>query len=43
VVFHQQQEIRDLRLRVKEVTERLESLRADERQRPADEERPPHY
>lgn len=42
-VFHQQQEIRDLRLRVKDVTERLESLRADERQRPADEERPPHY
>ncbi len=42
-VFHQQQEIRDLRLRVKDVTERLEALRPDERQRPADEERPPHY
>lgn len=43
VVFRQQQEIKALGARIKEVAERLESVQAEERQRPADDERPPHY
>lgn len=43
VVFRQQQEIRMLALRLKELSERLDGAAADERQRGADEERPPHY
>ena len=43
VVFRQQQEIRSLSARLKELAERLEGAAPDERERSADEERPPHY
>jgi SlyX protein len=43
VVFRQQQEIRALSARVKNVSERLETAQAEERQRPPEDERPPHY
>jgi SlyX protein len=43
VVFRQQQEIRALGARIKEVSERLESAQSEERPRPAQDERPPHY
>ncbi|MDP8986307.1 MAG: SlyX family protein [Pseudomonadota bacterium] len=43
VVFRQQQEIRALGARIKEVSERLETAQSEERQRPPDDERPPHY
>lgn len=43
VVFRQQQEIRALGARLKEVSERLETVQSDERQAPAEDERPPHY
>jgi SlyX protein len=43
VVFRQQQEIRALGARIKEVSERLESAQSEERSRSAEEERPPHY
>jgi SlyX protein len=43
VVFRQQQEIRALGARIKEVSERLESAQAEERPRPPEDERPPHY
>jgi uncharacterized coiled-coil protein SlyX len=42
VVFRQQQEIRALGVRVKEVSERLEAAQPEER-RPPEDERPPHY
>jgi SlyX protein len=42
VVFRQQQEIRALGVRIKEVSERLESAQSEER-RPPEDERPPHY
>jgi SlyX protein len=43
VVFRQQQEIRALGARIKEVSERLESAQAEERPRLLEDERPPHY
>jgi uncharacterized coiled-coil protein SlyX len=43
VVFRQQQEISALGARIKEVSERFESAQSEERSRPAEEERPPHY
>lgn len=43
VVFRQQQEIRLLGIRIKEVAERLEAAQSEERQRSPDDERPPHY
>jgi SlyX protein len=43
VVFRQQQEIRALGARIKEVSERLETVQSDERQAPPEDERPPHY
>jgi SlyX protein len=43
VVFRQQLEIRALGARIKEVAERLATTQSEERQRSADDERPPHY
>jgi len=43
VVFRQQKEIRELGARIKELSERLEAVRSEERQRPPEDERPPHY
>ena len=43
VVFRQQLEIRALGARLERLSERLESAHSDERQRSADDERPPHY
>jgi len=43
VVYRQQQEIRALNARLKEVAERLDTGQAEERQRPPEDERPPHY
>ncbi len=43
VVFRQQLEIRALGVRLERLSERLESAHSDERQRSADDERPPHY
>jgi uncharacterized coiled-coil protein SlyX len=43
VVFRQQLEIRALGARIKEVSERLAAAQSEERQRSADDERPPHY
>jgi SlyX protein len=43
VVFRQQQEIRALSARVKEVLERLDGTQGEERQRTPEDERPPHY
>ena len=43
VVFRQQQEIQALGARINEVVERLEAVQAEDRARPAADERPPHY
>jgi SlyX protein len=43
VVFRQQQEIHALTSRLEAVVERLQAAQADERARPPEEERPPHY
>jgi uncharacterized coiled-coil protein SlyX len=43
VVFRQQLEIRELGARIKDVSERLAAAQSEERQRFADDERPPHY
>ena len=43
VVYRQQQEIRALNARIEEVAERLDIAQAEERQRPPEDERPPHY
>lgn len=43
VVFRQQLEIRALGTRIKEVSERLAAVQTEERQRSAEDERPPHY
>jgi SlyX protein len=43
VVYRQQQEIDALNARIKEVAERLDTAQAEERQRPPEDERPPHY
>jgi SlyX protein len=43
VVYRQQQEIRALNARLKEVAERLDTSQSEERQRPPEDERPPHY
>lgn len=43
VVYRQQQEIRALNVRIKEIAERLDTAQAEERQRPTEDERPPHY
>ena len=43
VVFRQQQEIRALGARIKEVSERLAAAQSEDGPRAADDERPPHY
>ena len=43
VVYRQQQEIHALNARIKELAERLDTAQAEERQRPPEDERPPHY
>jgi uncharacterized coiled-coil protein SlyX len=43
VVFRQQQELRVLALRVDHLSDRLEAGDSEERRRPLDDERPPHY
>jgi len=43
VVFRQQREIQALGARIKEVAEQFATAQSDERQRPSDDERPPHY
>jgi uncharacterized coiled-coil protein SlyX len=43
VVYRQQQEIRALHARLKEVSERLGTAQVEERQRLPEDERPPHY
>ncbi len=43
VVFRQQQEIRALGARIKEVVERFETAQSEERARAPEDERPPHY
>jgi SlyX protein len=43
VVYRQQQEIRALGARIKEVSERLETAQSEERQISPEDERPPHY
>jgi SlyX protein len=43
VVFRQQQEIRALSARIKELAERLDGTQSEERQRRPEDERPPHY
>jgi uncharacterized coiled-coil protein SlyX len=43
VVYRQQQEIRALNARIEEIAERLDTGQAEERQRPPEDERPPHY
>jgi SlyX protein len=43
VVFRQQQEIRALGARIKDVAERLETAQSEERTRAPEDERPPHY
>jgi SlyX protein len=43
VVFRQQQEIHALAARLKEVSERLRTLRSGNDERAPEDERPPHY
>ncbi len=43
VVFRQQRQLEALGARVKEVADRLGSLQSEERHRPPEDERPPHY
>lgn len=43
VIFRQQLEIRMLGERIKEVSERLAAALSEDRQRSAEDERPPHY
>ena len=43
VVFRQQLEIRALGVRIQEVSARIAAAQPEERQRSADDERPPHY
>jgi len=43
VVFRQQLEIRALGVRIQEVSARIAAAQSEERQRSADDERPPHY
>ena len=43
VVFRQQQEIRALNARIMEISQRFDTAQSEERQRPAEDERPPHY
>jgi SlyX protein len=43
VVFRQQLEMRALGARIKELSERLDAAQSEERQRPPEDERPPHY
>jgi SlyX protein len=43
VVFRQQQEIKALGARLDAVTDRLEAVQSIDRERSADDERPPHY
>jgi SlyX protein len=43
VVFRQQQEIRALSARIKELSDRLDNAQSEERPRPPEDERPPHY
>ncbi len=43
VVFRQQQEIQALAARLKEVSERLQTVQSSSEERAAEDERPPHY
>ena len=43
VVFRQQLELRALGERIKAVAERFETTQSEERPRPPEDERPPHY
>ncbi len=43
VVFRQQREIQALEAKLKEVSDRLNSVQSDQGLRPAEQERPPHY
>ena len=43
VVFRQQCEIATLSTRLKEIAERLAAVQSEERHRPLEDERPPHY
>jgi len=43
VVFRQQQQLTALGVRIKEVAGRLEAVQSEERHRPPEDERPPHY
>jgi SlyX protein len=43
VVFRQQQEIQALQVKLKAVSDRLNSVQSEESPRPPDQERPPHY
>jgi SlyX protein len=43
VVFRQQRQLEALGARVTEVADRIGSLQSEERQRPPEDERPPHY
>ena len=43
VVFRQHREIQALEAKVKEVSDRLNSVQSDQGTRPAEQERPPHY
>jgi uncharacterized coiled-coil protein SlyX len=43
VVFRQQLEIKALAARIQQVADSVESARSEQRHRPAEDERPPHY
>ena len=43
VVFRQQLELNAVGARLRELFDRMESMRSDERPRGVDDERPPHY
>ncbi len=43
VVFRQQKEIQSLTARIREVLQRLEAAQSAQEERPAEDERPPHY
>ncbi len=43
VVFRQHREIQALESKLKEVSDRLNSVQSEQGSRPAEQERPPHY
>lgn len=43
VVFRQQLEIKALVARIQQVADRVESAQSEQRHRPPEDERPPHY